>query len=217
MFTGIIETLGTVRNILRNQKSLSIFIETDFDVLVMGESIAVNGVCLTVCRIEGSAFCADVTPETFSRTSLSSLFPGCHVNLERAMKADGRFGGHIVSGHVDGTARIASFSSDENAVNLRIVMEKSLGNFMIEKGSLCVDGISLTVASVDWSGNDCVVSVAVIPHTWNETILHEKKQGSIVNIECDIVGKYISHFVNLGQPDLKNDVSNLFTDFISYH
>ena len=159
-----------------------------------GESIAVNGVCLTVAEFSGSVFKADVTPETFSRTSLKILRPGSFVNLERAMKADGRFGGHIVSGHIDGTGRILAFSKNENAVNIQFSMEKKLGDFMIEKGSVAIDGISLTVASLKWSGSTCVIFAAVIPHTWSNTVLSKKKPGDLVNIECDIVGKYIRHF-----------------------
>ena len=140
MFTGIIESLGTVKNIVRASHSFSIEIQSDFnEKLVLGESIAVNGVCLTVAEFSGSVFKADVTPETFSRTSLKILRPGSFVNLERAMKADGRFGGHIVSGHIDGTGRILAFSKNENAVNIQFSMEKKLGDFMIEKGSVAID------------------------------------------------------------------------------
>ena len=195
MFTGIIESLGTVKNIVRASHSFSIEIQSDFyEKLVLGESIAVNGVCLTVAEFSGSVFKADVTPETFSRTSLKILRSGSFVNLERAMKADGRFGGHIVSGHIDGTGRILAFSKNENAVNIQFSMEKKLGDFMIEKGSVAIDGISLTIASVKWSGSTCVIFAAVIPHTWSNTVLSKKKPGDLVNIECDIVGKYIRHF-----------------------
>ncbi len=195
MFTGIIESLGTVKNILRAGRSFSLEIQASFDEgLVLGESIAVNGVCLTVAEFSGQIFKADVTPETFSRTSLKNLRSGSLVNLERAMKAGGRFGGHIVSGHIDGTGRILACSKNENAVDVQFSMEKKLGAFMIEKGSVAVDGVSLTVASVKWSGSTCVVSVAVIPHTWSSTVLSRKRLGELVNIECDIIGKYIRHF-----------------------
>ncbi len=196
MFTGIIENLGTVKNIIRSSKSFLIEIESKLEGnIILGESIAVNGVCLTVAGFSGNAFKADVTPETFSRTSLSLLRAGSLVNLERAMKADGRFGGHIVSGHIDGTARILTWTKNENAVNVQISMEKKLGDFMVEKGSVAIDGISLTIANIKWSGSTCVIFVAVIPHTWNNTILCKKKSGDLVNIECDIIGKYIHHFV----------------------
>ena len=195
MFTGIIESLGTVKNIVRASHSFSIEIQSDFnEKLVLGESIAVNGVCLTVASPSGSALLTVVTPEVVCLSSLKILRPGSFVNLERAMKADGRFGGHIVSGHIDGTGRILAFSKNENAVNIQFSMEKKLGDFMIEKGSVAIDGVSLTVASLKWSGSTCVIFAAVIPHTWSNTVLSKKKPGDLVNIECDIVGKYIRHF-----------------------
>jgi riboflavin synthase len=198
MFTGIVESLGTVRGILPGAKCLSLEIETTFaEKIVMGESIAVNGVCLTVSKFSGKIFFADVTPETLRRSSLANLHAGSFVNLERAMKADGRFGGHIVSGHIDGTGRLISFANEGNAVNVRISVEKKLGEFMVEKGSVAVDGISLTISGVEWSGNSCIFSAAVIPHTWQNTVLSKKHRGETVNIECDIVGKYIKHFVAL--------------------
>lgn len=195
MFTGIIECLGTVKKMVRAGKSFSIEIESSFkEEIVTGESIAVNGVCLTVSSFSGSSFTADVTPETVRRSSLGVLRAGSPVNLERALKADGRFGGHIVSGHIDGTGRIAAFAKEENAVNIQFSMEKKLGDYMIEKGSVAVDGISLTVAAVKRLGSTCVVFASVIPHTWSSTVLCKKRCGDIVNIECDIVGKYIRHF-----------------------
>lgn len=216
MFTGIVESLGTIRNISRGTKSLTLSIKAEFEGnLVLGESIAVNGTCLTVTEFGDDWFCADVTPETFSRTSLGQLHSGSLVNLERAMKCDGRFGGHIVSGHVDGTGRFLSFSREENAVNVFIVMEKKLGEYMIEKGSVCIDGISLTIASVKKDGSDYVVSVAVIPHTWENTTLSRRKSGDVVNIECDVIGKYVRHFL-LEKDDGRNMDSSIM-DFVSYH
>lgn len=215
MFTGIIETTGKIKSISRRTKSLTLSVSAEFDSdLVLGESIAVNGTCLTVTEFGENWFCADVTPETFNRTSLGLLHTGSIVNLERAMKAGGRFGGHMVSGHIDGTARFLSFSKEENAVNVSVVMEGRLGEFMIEKGSICIDGISLTIARVKKDGSDYIVSVAVIPHTWEHTTLSKKKSGDIVNIECDVIGKYIRHFVEL-ENDSK-DISS-FMDFESYH
>ena len=215
MFTGIIETTGKIKSISRGTKSLTLSVSAEFDSdLVLGESIAVNGTCLTVTEFGENWFCADVTPETFNRTSLGQLHTDSIVNLERAMKAGGRFGGHMVSGHIDGTARFVSFSKEENAVNVSVVMEGRLGELMIEKGSICIDGISLTIARVKKDGSDYIVSVAVIPHTWEHTTLSKKKSGDIVNIECDVIGKYIRHFV-----ELKNDSKDVssFMDFESYH
>lgn len=216
MFTGIIETTGIIKNISRGTKSLTLSVHAEFDSeLVLGESIAVNGTCLTVTEFSDDWFCADVTPETFSRTSLGILHAGSTVNLERAMKADGRFGGHIVSGHVDGTGRFLSFGREENAVNVSVVLPKNIGEYMIEKGSVAIDGISLTIASVRKDGSEYIITVAVIPHTWEHTTLSKKKGGDIVNIECDVIGKYVRHFVLLGN-DEKTDVFS-FMDFESYH
>lgn len=215
MFTGIIETTGKIKSISRGTKSLTLSVSAEFDsLLVLGESIAVNGTCLTVTDFGSDWFAADVTPETFSRTSLGQLHTDSIVNLERAMKADGRFGGHIVSGHIDGTARFLSFSKEENAVNVSVVMESSLGEYMIEKGSVAIDGISLTIASVKKDGSAYIISVAVIPHTWEHTTLAKKKSGDIVNIECDVIGKYVRHFVSL--KDAPKDMG-AYMDFESYH
>lgn len=213
MFTGIIETLGTVKEIKRSSRSFTLAVETDFGVLVMGESIAVNGTCLTVARIEGSVFYADATPETFERTSLKELSKGSFVNLERAMKADGRFGGHIVSGHVDGTGILSSLEKNENSVDVTITMPSDLGKNMIEKGSVTIDGISLTIASVKREPGVTSVKIAVIPHTFAVTTLGKKKSGDRVNIECDIIGKYIEHFVNFKEQKTQIDMS----DFKSFH
>ncbi len=215
MFTGIIETAGRIKNIFRNTKSLTLCVSASFEGgFVLGESIAVNGTCLTVTDFGDGWFCADVTPETFERTSLGQLHSGSVVNLERAMKADGRFGGHIVSGHIDGTGRYVSFSREENAVNVSIVMNRKLGEYMMEKGSVAVDGISLTIARVRQEGSDYVITVAVIPHTWEHTTLSSRKSGDIVNIECDVIGKYVRHFSLLGE---HKESSALMQDFESFH
>lgn len=221
MFTGIIESLGQIEKINKNGKSLRLEIKCNFaKELELGESVAVNGTCLTVTQKNDSQFCADVTPESFRRTSLSELQSGSIVNLERAMKADGRFGGHIVSGHVDGTGRIISTEKEENAINVKISVDSSLGKYIIEKGSVCVDGISLTVASVSTSSNTTTFSIAVIPHTWEITTLSKKSIGSIVNIECDVVGKYIEHFLNWkDEPSAIEDeaIQEMMMNFTSFH
>ncbi|MBR4373007.1 MAG: riboflavin synthase [Treponema sp.] len=229
MFTGIVEGIGRIEGIERGGKSLSLSVHCPFAAeLENGESVAVNGTCLTVTEKSDSVFHADVTPETFRRTSLSELSVGSSVNLERAMKADGRFGGHIVSGHIDGTGRFVGAQNEENAVNVTISADKSLGRYIIEKGSVCIDGISLTVASVSYSEN-VVFTVAVIPHTWKNTTLSEKNSGSLVNIECDIVGKYIEHFVNFGSTSGNSEnagensaedseaLAEMMTNFTSFH
>ena len=197
MFTGIVEETGTINSILQKGNSLVAGINCTFaDALTLGESVAVNGVCLTVTQKTKGSFTADVTPETFRRTGLGELKQGSRVNLERAMKADGRFGGHIVSGHIDGTGFFVAFKREENSVNVKIAVNPDLGKYIIEKGSVCVDGISLTVAKVNYGTDETVFETAVIPHTWEQTTLSRKSSGDKVNIECDLVGKYIEHFLN---------------------
>ena len=160
----------------------------------IGDSIAVNGVCLTVTALLPDGFTADVMPETLRRSSLGALQTGDGVNLERAMPADGRFGGHIVSGHIDGLGRVASFRREENAVWLSIAADPALLRLVVEKGSIAIDGVSLTVAAV----SDAGFQVSIIPHTAKETILLQKKAGDGVNLETDIVGKYVARLLGGG-------------------
>ncbi len=205
MFTGIVEETGTINSILQKGNSLVLGINCSFaGDLALGESVAVNGVCLTVTKKTQNVFYADVTPETFRRTGLGELKNGSSVNLERALKSDGRFGGHIVSGHIDGTGFFVSCEHEENAKNIKIAVNSNLGKYIIEKGSICIDGISLTVANVNYGSEETVFEVAVIPHTWEQTTLSKKSNGDKVNIECDLVGKYIEHFLNW--PDSKKNV-----------
>lgn len=189
MFTGIVEETGTVRKIIGQQVSGYIEIKAKkvLQGTQIGDSIAVNGVCLTVTRMQGDTFTADVMAETLRRTNLGSLPIGGKVNLERAMAADGRFGGHIVSGHIDGTGTIQSLQPEGNAVWVTIAAPASILHMIVEKGSITIDGISLTVAYVD----EKVFKVSIIPHTGEETTLLTKKQGDVVNLENDVVGKYV--------------------------
>lgn len=193
MFTGIIEETGRIKKIQKGRHSgvISIQAETVLEGTKVGDSIAVNGVCLTVTGLENGMFYADVMHETLSRSALRNLVPGSRVNLERAMAADGRFGGHIVAGHVDGTGNIVRIENDDNAVWYTIQAEEELLRLVVEKGSVAVDGISLTVAR---TGNDWF-SVSVIPHTSRETALRGKKPGDMVNLETDIIGKYIEKLI----------------------
>lgn len=193
MFTGIIETTGTVKQIRHGEKSaiLTISAPEIMDDVKVGDSIAVNGVCLTATSCDGDGFQADVMAETLRRSSLGTLGPGSLVNLERAMPMNGRFGGHMVSGHIDGTGTIVSMKREDNAVWVRTRCSKKILHYIIEKGSVAIDGISLTVASRD-SGT---FSVSVIPHTGMKTTLLSRKPGDVVNLENDIVGKYIGHFM----------------------
>ena len=197
MFTGIVEDVGSIGSIEQNGSSLVLQIKAKFaSELTFGESVAVNGICLTVTKKDDASFSADVTPETFRRTSLSLLSAGSPVNLERAMRADGRFGGHIVSGHIDGTGRLTAIRREDNAYNVFFRVEKPLFRYIVEKGSVAIDGISLTVAAV----GDSDFTVSLIPHTLQSTNLHMKKKGSHVNIETDIVGKYVERLLLSSQP-----------------
>lgn len=189
MFTGIVEELGTVRSIRRGARSavVSIAAEAVLSDLKIGDSVAVNGVCLTAAEKDAGGFTADVMHETLDRSSLGGLTAGSLVNLERAMLAGGRFGGHIVSGHIDGVGRISSMKRDDNAVWYTVETPPALLRYIVEKGSVAIDGISLTVASVDGSG----FSVSAIPHTAAHTTLGTKRAGDVVNLETDVIGKYV--------------------------
>ena len=194
MFTGIIEEIGTVKKISLAGKSgsLEIGAKKVLEGTKIGDSIAVNGVCLTVTSLSSATFTADIMAETVRRSSLGSLSSGSGVNLERAMAADGRFGGHIVSGHIDGTGKIARLQKEENAVWVHISAGKEILALIVEKGSIAIDGISITVASV----SDSEFAVSIIPHTASETTLLSKKAGDIVNLENDIVGKYVQKLLS---------------------
>lgn len=189
MFTGIVEEMGTVRAVRRGACSsvLSIGASLVLEGLKIGDSVAVNGVCLTVTGQDGGGFTADVMHETLDRSCLGALCPGSPVNLERAMAADGRFGGHIVSGHIDGTGTITATRRDDNAVWYTVQAAPGLLRYVVEKGSITIDGISLTVASVEADR----FSVSLIPHTAAVTVLGQKGPGDRVNLETDILGKYV--------------------------
>lgn len=189
MFTGLIEEVGTIQNVRRGARScvLTIGCKKVLEGSKIGDSIAVNGVCLTVTNMGGSYYTADVMAETMNRSSLRQLSTGASVNLERAMPANGRFGGHIVSGHIDGTGTVQSIEPDDNAIWYTIAAKPNLLRYIVEKGSITIDGISLTVAYVD----EHCFKVSIIPHTQQVTALHDRGVGDIVNLECDIIGKYV--------------------------
>ena len=176
----------------------------------IGDSIAVNGICLTVTSHTGSTFVADVMHETLNRSSLSKLRPGSHVNLERAMAADGRFGGHIVAGHVDGVGTVKSVQKDDNAIWYTIEAEPEILRYVVEKGSVTLDGISLTVASV----TNSTLSISVIPHTAAITVLSERRPGDLVNIETDIISKYIEKLLLQQSPPPIMDQGGISLDFL---
>ena len=194
MFTGIVEELGTIKKIIKGSVSETIEIEASkiMDDVKLGDSIAVNGVCLTVTEVFSSGFRADVMAETMRRSSLGSLKVNSPVDLERAMLATSRFGGHIVSGHIDGTGTISGVELEDNAVWFTIKADKSILKLIVMKGSIAVDGISLTVADL---GED-YFKVSIIPHTIKETVLGFKKTGDIVNLENDIIGKYVQRLLS---------------------
>lgn len=213
MFTGLIEEIGTIKSIRKGAKSAEISILGDLVTkdTHIGDSIAVNGICMTVTSISGNIFTADAMAETMRRTSLGTLKEGSKVNLERAMPANGRFGGHIVAGHIDGTGQITGFEKEDNAVWITIKTDTNILKYIVEKGSITIDGVSLTVAYVD---NACF-KVSIIPHTAANTILLDKKQGDIVNLENDIIGKYVEKLIGMNNV---NDVgSKIDEDFLMQH
>ena len=210
MFTGIVEEIGTVvdfeasQNILRIKVQASKVLEETY----LGDSISTNGVCLTVTGIGKNHFYADVMGETVRRSNLGTLKKGDKVNLERAMAANSRFGGHIVSGHIDGKGKITSYEKEGNAVWITIDTGKEVLKYVVEKGSIAIDGISLTVAYVD----DREFKVSIIPHTSEETTLLKKKIGEEVNLECDVIGKYVEKLLGFNK---KNDEKKSITmDFL---
>lgn len=199
MFTGIIEEIGSIRSVARGTHSavLSVRAERILEDIHTGDSIAVNGVCLTVSSFDKGGFTADVMHETLNRSGLGALKTDSPVNLERAMRADGRFGGHIVSGHIDGTGTIIGVRKDDNAVWYTIRAASSVMRYIVEKGSVAIDGISLTVAGVDAES----FSVSVIPHTAKQTTLSRRRPGDSVNLENDCVGKYVEKLLGLSGQD----------------
>ncbi|WP_096153661.1 MULTISPECIES: riboflavin synthase [Bacillus] len=213
MFTGIIEEIGIVKSMKQGENSIVFSIGADIilDDVRLGDSIAVNGVCLTVTSFNKNKFTVDVMPETVRATSLSTLKQGSTVNLERAMQANGRFGGHFVSGHVDGIGTIMKKQRVSNAVYYDIKVENALHDYMMLKGSVTVDGTSLTVFGV---GED-TFTISLIPHTLNETILGKKEIGDIVNIECDMLAKYINHLLSKKTKTLHK--SSLSESFLEEH
>ena len=199
MFTGIIEELGKVRHITSNR--INITCKTVLNDIKTGDSIAVNGVCLTVCGFDKDGFTADVSPETFRVTALENLKIGDYVNLERAMPANGRFGGHIVSGHTDCRGKIKSITTSGDFYNFELTFDSEYEKYAVKKGSITINGISLTVAEI--VGN--TVKIAVIPHTYENTNLKYLRAGDYVNIEVDMLAKYIEKFLSTG--DNKTEIT----------
>ncbi len=196
MFTGIIEETGTVKSVRNAGDSLKLTVSAAkvLNGTKLGDSIAVNGICLTVDELGKDTFTADVMRETLSRTSLRGAAPGSRVNLERALALGDRLGGHIVSGHIDGTGKITSIRQDGIARLLTVAASPRILRLIVEKGSVAIDGISLTVVSVTKSD----FTLSVIPHTMANTVLPLKREGNIVNIENDCIGKYVEKLLPSG-------------------
>ena len=199
MFTGLIEEIGEVDKIAKSAKSAQITIKSKkvLEDIKLGDSISTNGVCLTVVKFDKNSFVVDVMPETMRRSNLKNIKSGSRVNLERAMQLGDRLGGHIVSGHVDGIGIIKSIDKEDNATWVSIETSLDIMKYMINKGSVTVDGISLTIAKVE----DEVFKVSIIPTTKGETTLLDKHIGDELNVECDVVGKYIERFMIFNQEE----------------
>ena len=208
MFTGIVEEIGIIARIERGASSAVLTIRAGkvLEGTQIGDSIAVNGVCLTVTSMSSGSFTADVMHETLNRSSLASLRSGSRVNLERAMQLGGRLGGHIVSGHIDGTGRVASIRKDDNAIWYTIETGAGILRYIVEKGSIAIDGISLTVAKVDQKS----FSISAIPHTVSVTVLADRREGDVVNLENDIIGKYVEKLMAPGEQEETKGISTSF-------
>ena len=207
MFTGIVEETGIIKSVRHGARSSQLTVEAHkvlADVKT-GDSINTNGVCLTVTSFDSGNFTVDVMPETLRRTNFNILKPGSKVNLERALRLMDRLGGHLVSGHIDGTGKIVRRWEEDNAIWFLVSTEPGLLRYIVEKGSIALDGISLTVAAVDTQS----FKVSIIPHTRDITTLTGKKAGDLLNIECDIIAKYIEKLTSSGVPGSKIDLDFL--------
>ncbi|MEW9096577.1 MAG: riboflavin synthase [Clostridiaceae bacterium] len=213
MFTGIVEEIGKVKGIKKGQQSASITIQSlkAIEDVKLGDSICTNGVCLTVTAFTKEDFTVDVMPETMRKSNLKDLSIGSHVNLERALKVSDRLGGHIVSGHIDGRGKIRGFKKEDNAIWITVEAPVEILKYVIYKGSITIDGVSLTVAHVDNSE----FKVSIIPHTGEETILLMKRLGDEVNLECDIISKYVEKLVNFNNESKNHDESSINLNYLS--
>lgn len=193
MFTGLIECVGTIRSSIQTEDGILLTIDAPdiIDGIAIGDSVAVNGICLTAIALHATSFTADVSPETVQRSASSTFALNNKVNLERAMSASSRFGGHVVSGHIDGRGEISAITPDGNAILFDIRLPEALQKWTVEKGSIAINGISLTIASIIEDG----VRIAVIPHSLSETTLKNAVRGDEVNIECDVFAKYIQKYI----------------------
>ncbi|MDO5040355.1 riboflavin synthase [Clostridium sp.] len=212
MFTGIIEEIGEVKYIKKGINSSRLLIKAKkvLENTKIGDSVSTNGVCLTVTNISNDNFEADVMSETLRRSNLGGLKIGSKVNLERALTLEKRLGGHIVSGHIDGTSKIISFLREDNAIWITLKADKNILKYIIFKGSVTIDGVSLTVAYVD----DEIFKVSIIPHTGSETNLLSKNINETVNIECDLIGKYVEKLLGLNQISNEKKVNQISEELL---
>lgn len=210
MFTGLVEEIGHIKAMKKGSNSIRLTVAANkiMDDVKLGDSIATNGICLTVVDFDSNGFSADVMPETMNRSSFHMQKEGARVNLERALRVGDRMGGHMVSGHIDGIGEIVSQTKDDNAIWVSVSAPKNILKYVIEKGSIAIDGISLTVAYVD----DKQFKVSIIPLTQDDTTLVFKKIGSLVNLECDMTAKYIEKFMFYKEDEKKG--SNISMDFL---
>ncbi len=213
MFTGIVEEIGRIEAVQKGSQSsiLKIAAQRVLEGSQIGDSIACNGVCLTITSMSEKSYECDVMAETLRRSNLGSLKPGDSVNLERALAVGSRLGGHIVSGHIDGRGSIVSMEREDNAVWVTIRAEKEILRYIIEKGSIAIDGISLTVAYVD----DKVFKISMIPHTGEATTLLSKKAGDSVNLENDLIGKYVEKLLFTKSEEKKEEKDELTMDLLA--
>lgn len=207
MFTGLVEELASVRQIHSRSDGMELELGAELITSDMhiGDSISVNGICLTVVRHSADSFVVEAVPETMRRTNLGALRPGDNVHVERAMPANGRFGGHIVSGHIDGVGMMDAVVTEGIARVLTIRAEPSVLKYVVEKGSICVDGVSLTVMTVD----AVAFTVSIIPHTQGVTRLGSARVGDVVNLECDIIAKYTERLLGLASPKVSTSTVSL--------
>lgn len=213
MFTGIVEEIGTVKNIIKGSRSIKLAIAAQkvLENTNLGDSIAVNGVCLTVMALGKNGFTADVMPESMSKTNMGKLKPGDRVNLERALTLASRLGGHIVSGHIDGVGEIIDMEKDDNAVRVTLTASPKVMKYIVSEGSVALDGVSLTVAHLGESD----FTVSLIPHTAQVTTLLDKKVGDKLNVENDVVGKYVERLLDFSaKNETKEKMPSLSLSFL---
>lgn len=215
MFTGLVEEVGEIIGVQKGAEAATLTIKAKkvLEHTKIGDSIALNGVCLTVTQCGTDHYSVDVMNETFDKTTLSHLTKGTRVNLERAMPADGRFGGHLVSGHIDGRGRIEALKKDGNAIWYDICVPDEMLPYLVKKGSIAIDGISLTIADVSKHS----FSVSTIPHTRAQTTLQDRKAGDYVNLECDMIGKYVWQMLAYWQDKPEKKTETITTSFLAEH